>query len=192
MSGEVLLQSEVRPPTKRSTVGLLTVLMLALLGLALYGLNEWYFPKAGSAWLFAPGGIFGAIVGAGLERVRPAQGRITRPSVLVAIVMALVFGFFAGMGTYVGVPSLLLRMGGAETTMIATVSGREQRSNPRYTRCQYKIRLAGYRQVLDQSLCVDDDLYPRLRKGRQVVLAVREGNFGTLAFSMRPADEGPE
>ena len=76
--------------------------------------------------------------------------------------------------------------------MIATVSGREQRSNPRYTRCQYKIRLAGYRQVLDQSLCVDDDLYPRLRKGRQVVLAVREGNFGTLAFSMRPADEGPE
>lgn len=185
---DVKLQSEVRPPPKATTVWLLVSLMLALFCLGIYGMTDWYFPKSTSWWLAIPGAVVGVVSGVGLERQQGTGRKRKESGVVGAIFVTLFFAFFAGLGTWAGVPSLLLRLQGPGVQLTAAV--REKKTTPR--KCWHRIRLAEYARPLNSQLCVSAEQYARLREGSQVVLVAREGYFGTFAFSLRPADEGPE
>jgi len=151
------------------------------------GATRWYFPKAASGWLALPAAIVGLYLAAVINRYgpdEPRRGLRGRSSPLVMYVfMPLMLGLFFAIGA----PALWLRLEGPEREIMMTVAelGTGAKS------CRHRASLYG--SAIDiPRFCVTAEEFDRLHKGQKVMLEIRDGPFGLLAFSIRAADQGPE
>lgn len=185
---EVKLQSEVRAPVKPAVVVGFVLLLCVAIGLILLTMQYWYFPKRTSWWLAAPASVTGVYLAILIAR-SPSRKRHGRVRGILGDLSVLMFlPFIMSLGFAVAAPSLLLRWQGPETTVTDRVTYHQHGSRS----CPYKIGLSRHANRLNARLCVSRAEFDRLTRGQKVLLTVREGYFGVLAFSMQPAAAGPE
>jgi len=186
---EVRLKSEVPRPLSawvRWSQGLLILLAVVLL---VCGVEQWYFPKAVSWWLVLPVGLLGVLPAVLVNRsvAHSPDRRLRERS--GPLVMLVLLPCLTAAGFSVGAPAVILRILGPEQQITAKVAsvGRESSRG-----CRRQIEIARFANRYDARFCLSQAEFDLLRKQRTVVIATREGIFGTLAFSIRPAELGPE
>jgi hypothetical protein len=169
--------------------GFALLLVFAALFLLIFGLQKGYFPAAASWWLAIPFGLLGFLPAVLFNRSvedapAPRRGGRHSPWVVFLLLPPLVAAGFS-----VGAPSLLLSLLGPDKQVTARIVGREERAS---RSCRFQVVVARYSHARDAKFCVSRQEFDRLKAVRQVVIPSRESYFGTLGFSIRPADEGPE
>jgi hypothetical protein len=78
---------------------------------------------------------------------------------------------------------------GPSTEVTATVLSTETKASKF---CRHEIVVSRYSTASGARFCVSRHEFDWFRKKQAVVIATRDSYFGTLAFSIRPADQGPE
>jgi uncharacterized membrane protein len=181
-SSAVRLQSE--SPGKYLPPWPAVLLILLTLALAFFGLKSWYFPNMVTLLLVAPVVVITLIATILMipRSMHLYETRLRRYTAAVCMVVAV--PLLSGLAYGVGVPALVLRMQGPDSKLTATVSVKRDGSR----RCRRKIILAEFSRQWGDRLCLTPDDFARMREGQSVVLDVRKGLFGTLAFTIQPAD----
>lgn len=186
---EVRLKSEVPPPLSAGVRWSLGLLILVAIVLMVFGIEQWYFAKVASWWLALPVGLLGVLPAVLLNRAvaHSPDRRLRERS--GPWVMLLLLPCFTAAGFSVGAPAIILRILGPDQQITAKVAsvGRESSRG-----CRRQIEIARFANRYDARFCLSQAEFDLLRKQRTVVIATREGYFGTLAFSIRPAELGPE
>jgi hypothetical protein len=147
--------------------------------------GAWYFPNS-RTWLLAiPLALLAMVASAWITPCeiysRKERRNIGRwPLVLfLGVLWAWAFGLCA--------PASWLRLRGPATELSATVVSKDVQSR----RCRQKIRLKDARALLDGTLCLRPQEFEALRVQQEVVVKLREGYFGALAFSITPGAKSP-
>jgi hypothetical protein len=83
----------------------------------------------------------------------------------------------------IGVPAFWLRLEGPQKEIEVTVTGLGTGGKS----CRHRVGLYGAGLEIPR-FCVKAEEFGLLREGQKVMLQIREGPFGVLAFSIRPAD----
>ena len=178
----VRLQSEA-PKQYLPPWPILSLIFLSL-GLAFFGVKSWYFPNARTWYLAAPFAVVSVIAALLIiprsMHLYPTRGKKFVAAATMLIVMPLLSGFAYG----VGAPALVLRLKGPDQQIVATVLTKRTATR----RCRLKIELTGYRPMNNHRLCLSPEEFAPLHQGKKVLLEAREGFFGTLAFTIKPAD----
>jgi hypothetical protein len=186
---QVRLKSEVGREIAPAAAKWSLFLMFAALGLAVYASIAWYFPKGASWWLAVPVGLLGIFPAMAMNRsIRESRHRrlAERAAPLVGLIF-LPCAFAVGFG--VGAPALVLRQLGPNTEVTTTVLGAERKPSKS---CRHEVVVARYSNTSGAKFCVSPHEFDWFRKKQTVLIATRDSYLGTLAFSIRPADQGPE
>jgi hypothetical protein len=159
------------------------LLIFLTLSLAFFGLKSWYFPQE-RTWMLAVPVVVASLIAAILLIPRslhlyPTRARKIVAAVTLLIVMPMLCGFAYG----VGAPALALRLKGPDQQITATIHSKRTATR----RCRRKIELAEFQPAVNHRLCLSPEDFAPLRQGQKVVMDAREGFFGTLVFTIKPA-----
>jgi hypothetical protein len=153
--------------------------ILALLGMAAYGLKAWYFPTRETWFLIAPAGVVGVALairlGSRMDHLYSTNALKMGARVCALLFLPLILCAACG----IGVPAFALRVLGPNTQITATVADKTER----FKRCRNKMQLAEY----PGRLCVNSHEFEQLEEGQRVFLRARVGVFGTFVFSLQPS-----
>lgn len=159
-------------------------MILLILALAFFGVKAWYFPNE-RTWFLAVPIVTLSLTGAILLIPRSMHLYATKGKKFIAAAcMVTCIPMLSGLAFGLGAPALALHFKGPDHQIAATVQSKRTATR----RCRRKIELAGYAPAVNHRLCLTPEEFAPLQQGKKVVLAAREGYFGTLAFTIQPAE----
>jgi hypothetical protein len=163
-------------PADRRAHGL-TVSVVLLLSLALYGLYAWYFPTTTFAIVGALLAV--ALVLAGAHHLR--LWMLSKLAFFVCVPLGALLVWSAGVQ---GVPAMVTQLLGARGAEVAVI-GTKQRTANRRVFCEYQLSLIGYQSVQKETLCVKRALWSQVVVGQRVEIVIRKDVLGTRIFDIR-------
>jgi hypothetical protein len=158
---------------------LVTVALLAIIGLGIYGVKAWYFPTRDTWFLVVPLSLVGVALAIWMyPRMEHLYAtRAQRINARVCTLLLVPLFLCAAFG--IGAPAAALHVLGPDVQIAATVADKQER----FKRCRRQIYLAEF----SRRLCVGGREFESLQEGQRVSLRARVGVFGTFVFALEPA-----
>lgn len=157
---------------------LITLTMLAIIGLGAYGVKAWYFPARATWFLIVPLSAVGVALAIRLYSRMDHLYSTKALKINARVCTLLLVPLFLCTAFGIGAPAVALHVLGPDTQIAATVADKSER----FKRCRKRIYLAEY----SRRLCVSGREFERLQEGQRILLRARVGVFGTFVFSLQP------